>query len=236
MSFVTADRLPGAERREAILVASLHLFAKHGLHGVTTRQIAEAAGVSEALLYRHFASKDELFAELQKQCLEDTMRVADRLAALAPSTSTLVLAVYFMVHHICGRPGIGAERLQSVRRLMLGSLKDDGHFARGFLKQNLVRFLPKLVECLQAAAKAGDLIDKPRRPQLRVYFTHHVAAMLGNMQLPDPPVLDYGVDGEVLLEEAVRFGLRGLGLRPEAIDRHFNPGALALLVQGFSEK
>lgn len=232
---MTAERLPGAERREAILEASLHLFAQHGLHGVTTRQIAEAAGVSEALLYRHFDSKEDLYTELQRFCLAETMRAADKVAALEPSTSTLVLALYFMVSQIT-RCGPGTERTQSIRRLMLGSLKEDGAFARGFLKQNLTRYVPKLVECVHAAAKAGDLVDKARRPQPHIYFCHHVAAMVGFMQLPKPAVIDYGVDEDALLEEAVRFVLRGLGLRQEAVDRHFNPKALSLLVQGFVGK
>jgi len=231
---MTTDRLPSAERRDAIIEASLHLFAQHGLHGVTTRQIAEAAGVSEALLYRHFRSKEELFTELQRSCLSSTRRVADQVAKLEPSTSTLVLAIYFMVASIL-RCGPGTERTQSIRRMMLGSLRDDGAFARGFLRENLTRFMPKLDECVHAAGRAGDLVDRVRKSSARLYFTHHLAAMIGMMQLPKPHVIDYGIDGEALVAEAVQFVLRGIGVKQDAIERHFNPRALSLLVQAFAE-
>jgi AcrR family transcriptional regulator len=47
------------------------VFLRHGLSGARTRTIAEYAGVSEALLYQHFGSKQELFAEAILQPLEE---------------------------------------------------------------------------------------------------------------------------------------------------------------------
>src|SRR5215813_13882337 len=43
-----------------VLEIARHIFRQHG-HTATTRQIAEAAGISEAILYQRFGSKDELF-------------------------------------------------------------------------------------------------------------------------------------------------------------------------------
>lgn len=53
--------MSGDERRDQILQAALELFSKYGFAGTTTKQIARAAGVSEALVFRHFATKDELY-------------------------------------------------------------------------------------------------------------------------------------------------------------------------------
>jgi AcrR family transcriptional regulator len=227
------ERLTASERRGDILTASLSLFARHGLHGVTTRQIAEAAGVSEALLYRHFRSKEELYSELQKSCLSAMTRIAEKLVQLEPSTSTLVLAVHYMIATILRTCELG-ERHADLRRLLLGSLASDGEFARGFFRANLTRYVPKMVECIEAAGRVGDLVGPVSHASLRVYFSHHIAAMIGNTHLPVPGAIDYGVDSEVLLEEAVRYALRGLGVREEAIGRHYNPKALSLLVGGLT--
>jgi AcrR family transcriptional regulator len=54
----------GAERREEILDAAQSLFAQKGVHAVSTRQIAEVAGISQPALYAYFATKDEIAAEL----------------------------------------------------------------------------------------------------------------------------------------------------------------------------
>jgi AcrR family transcriptional regulator len=54
-------RLTAGARRQAILAAAKQVFGSHGYHATTTRDIAAAAGVSEALLYQHFDGKRQLF-------------------------------------------------------------------------------------------------------------------------------------------------------------------------------
>jgi AcrR family transcriptional regulator len=54
-------RLPAAERRSAILEAALRVFSDGSYAGATTAEIAREAGVSEPILYRHFASKRDLY-------------------------------------------------------------------------------------------------------------------------------------------------------------------------------
>lgn len=51
-------------KRPAIVQAATSLFAARGIDGVSMRDIAQAAGVREAAIYRHFASKDELTREI----------------------------------------------------------------------------------------------------------------------------------------------------------------------------
>src|SRR5688572_22602497 len=96
-------RLSGEERRASIIQAVRHLFANKGFNGTTTRELAEAAEVSEALLYRHFPTKEALFSAIQQSYCDDISRDRfERLAALEPSTQTLVLLVHFLVFHILG--------------------------------------------------------------------------------------------------------------------------------------
>jgi len=57
----TAGKLPAVERRRAIVRAALRVFASGSYAGTTTAEIARAAGVSEPILYRHFASKREIW-------------------------------------------------------------------------------------------------------------------------------------------------------------------------------
>lgn len=60
-------RLPAAERRQAIVEAAQRVFAGGSYSGATTAEIAREAGISEPILYRHFASKRELYFA----CLEE---------------------------------------------------------------------------------------------------------------------------------------------------------------------
>ena len=54
-------RLPGAQRRAAILETSADLFGRDGYHQATIAALAAAAGVSAPVLYAHFANKEELY-------------------------------------------------------------------------------------------------------------------------------------------------------------------------------
>ncbi len=66
----SATRLPAAERRREIVEAALRVFSNGSYAGATTAGIAREAGVSEPILYRHFASKRELYFA----CLDEAWR------------------------------------------------------------------------------------------------------------------------------------------------------------------
>jgi AcrR family transcriptional regulator len=72
-----ATALPPDERRSMIVAATLPLLLEHG-DRVTSRQIAEAAGIAEGTIFRVFADKDEIIvavieAALDQQPLEDAL-------------------------------------------------------------------------------------------------------------------------------------------------------------------
>jgi len=68
-------KMSGDERRQQILQVAISLFSQHGFRGTTTRQIAQAAGVSEAIIFRHFSTKDELYgAILSNKACHDEMK------------------------------------------------------------------------------------------------------------------------------------------------------------------
>jgi len=52
------------ERRLQIVKVAMRLFSERGFRGTTTKEIAQAAGVSEAIIFRHFATKDDLYTAI----------------------------------------------------------------------------------------------------------------------------------------------------------------------------
>jgi AcrR family transcriptional regulator len=64
-------RLTADERREAILRAALDVFARRGYHAASIDEIAQAAGISKALIYEHFPSKRDLHASLLEAEVQD---------------------------------------------------------------------------------------------------------------------------------------------------------------------
>jgi AcrR family transcriptional regulator len=53
--------MPAAERRLSLIETAIRVFAEGSYRGTTTAEIARAAGISEPILYRHFASKRDLY-------------------------------------------------------------------------------------------------------------------------------------------------------------------------------
>jgi len=62
-----AKRLSAEERRASIIKVAKRLFAHTGFHGVSIDEIVKEVGVSPAILYRHFESKDELYAAVLQE-------------------------------------------------------------------------------------------------------------------------------------------------------------------------
>src|SRR3990170_7941304 len=62
-------RLTAEKRSAQIVKVAMRLFSQKGFKGTTTREIAKQAGVSEAIIFKHFAKKEELFsAIINGQC------------------------------------------------------------------------------------------------------------------------------------------------------------------------
>lgn len=224
-------KLSADERHAAIIAAVRRVFSEKGFHGTTTRELAKAAGVSEALLFKHFPNKEALYSAMQLSCYQeqDQTRV-ERLRALEPSASTLIVILHFMVSRsvtACGR----ADDEQTIqKRLLVRSLAEDGEFARLYIRRIAKDWMPKLEDCIRVAVAAGEAVEGPVPGRLGAWFAQHLTAMLKFYLLPVEPVVDYGVPREQLVAPAVWFILRGIGLRDEAIKQYYNPQALELLM------
>lgn len=222
----TAKRLRSEERRASIVEAVIPVFAKNGFHGTTTKDLAEAAGVSEALLYRHFPSKESLYEEIQtKSCaLPELDPLFDQFKVIPPSTEKLVFMIHLLMHRIV------IEQDLSLPRLMASSLLEDGQFATLFLENFKAQFLDLFLESLEAAKRSGDVADIPVDDSLRLWLCHHLAASLLFVRLPGKSAIDYGLSREKIVVQTVRFCLRGMGFKDEAVARHYDPETIGEIV------
>jgi AcrR family transcriptional regulator len=109
-------------RQEDIRQAALSCFARLGYDGTRVRHIADEAGLSEAALYRHWKSKEELAAELFADGMRD---YAAQLEAAA------------------NQPGATAERVTRLIERMIGLYREQPHLSV-FLIEQQPRFLAAL--------------------------------------------------------------------------------------------
>ncbi len=82
-----APRMTADDRRRQLLDASIACFAEFGFNGTTTARLAQAARVSEPVLYKHFTSKQELFVSLLEEVGKEVIRTWRQ--AIAPLKSPM---------------------------------------------------------------------------------------------------------------------------------------------------
>ena len=72
-------RLPASDRRRQLVETALDFFSRKGFGGTTTKEIAAAAGVTEAIIFRHFPTKSDLYNAVLDHH-HDSDRVSDCIA------------------------------------------------------------------------------------------------------------------------------------------------------------
>lgn len=136
-------RMSGDERRSQILRVAIELFSQNGFSGTTTKEIARVAGVSEAMVFRHFATKQELYAAIldYKACggevLKPLARIADFIQAKDDYGVFYNLALGAFKHH---------EEDQVFLRLFMYSALEGHELAEMFFD----RFVAKMYDFLSA--------------------------------------------------------------------------------------
>ena len=133
------------ERREEILQAAERVFAARGLHGTPTMEIAKAAGISQAYLFRLFPTKAELFLALVERCNARIQRTfADAAAAARAAGEPVLMAM--------GKAYIG---LLADRTLLLNQLNAHAACDDPAIRDQVRRGFARLVELVERESGAG---------------------------------------------------------------------------------
>ncbi len=214
------------ERRKLILIKVRELFAHKGLHGATTRELAQAAGISEGLLFKIFPNKETLYRAVLALFSDNMSERTKKIMSLKPSTSTLVLIVHLLASEMIS---VRLTERDDFIRLYLRSLAGDGEFARYVLEETDRELIPMLRANIKASIASGDVVDSPVPHHLRAWFTDRLPFIIMTDFVPSAPVLNYGISREKLVKHVVWFLLRGIGMKEESIRHHYNARAVGIV-------
>lgn len=155
-------RRSSAARRADVLVAARRLFAAQGFHATSTRELADAANINDALLYRYFPNKEAILTALVDeaiaafQVLPDTRPTGD-----LPTAELLELAGTVFVHI-----AIGQVDLLTILISEHQALADDHRF---------VEFIH------HAAVNLGQLLERASEPGARASGYLTARAYMGSL-------------------------------------------------------
>ncbi|MCK4646005.1 MAG: TetR/AcrR family transcriptional regulator [Candidatus Aminicenantes bacterium] len=159
------------QRRLQIVNAAVRLFIEKGFHKTTTREIAQAAGISIGLLYEYVASKEDVLylvceaihAEVEHGVTEALKRVKKGRDVLAE-----MLREYFLV----------CDRMSDHILLIYQETRALPQQWRKRVLENEVKITGIFVETLRHLAESGDL---PHKDKQSIELIAHNISVLGHM-------------------------------------------------------
>ena len=127
--------MSGEDRREQLLRSAIDTFARQGFAGTKTRDIAAAAGVSEAILFRHFSTKEELYHAIldMKGSAADAAKLAREMQKFADQKDDRGLFCHF------GNAVLGSFRRDPAFQRLMTYASLEGHLMASLF---LERFSP----------------------------------------------------------------------------------------------
>lgn len=215
---MTRKRIASAHRRALILKAAQTEFAKKGYEGTKTQQIAAAAQVSEALVYRHFPSKLALYRAVLRDLIRAQDANFDLLGLPQANTHSLITTIRdYLRSTIARQTNPAAEGM----RVTFASLAGDGNYARLIYRRAARLMTARMTDALAAARAAGDISGPPMTPANASLFVDHVGAMITASRLrANPSIPHVGGDAQ-LLQDALAFCCRGIGLSDTALAKFY---------------
>jgi AcrR family transcriptional regulator len=153
---VPRTRLSAKERRTAVVETACRVFAKSSYHGSTTAQIARETGVTEPVLYRHFASKRELYLACLAAAWEQLRLLWDK--ALEQEDEPAMWVATLGKTYLQGR---AADRIILIDLWIqaLTEAADDPEIRRG-LREQVQEVHSFIADVIRRAQKAGGIVPE----------------------------------------------------------------------------
>ena len=198
--------MAGDERRLQILRVAVSLFSQRGFGGTTTKEIALTAGVSEAMVFRHFATKQELYSAIldHKACsggpIDPEQMVADALQRKDDHAVFEGLALGALQHH---------EIDPEFQRLLLHSALERHELAQMFFETFVRRVYEFLGGYIRERQRDGAMIKIDPAIVVRAFIGMVMHHSLNN-NLWDPKRLLLNVSNETAARQFTEILLKGI--------------------------
>jgi len=215
----------GEERKLSIISAAASIFSQKGFHGTSVRNIAEAAGVSEALLYKHFASKEEIYLSLGKYIEGQLLSLVKGFRDSEPGGKMMVELVYCLVMMILTDMPGKTEMQRSFERLLAYSLLENIDFAKKVFLNYSYELSPIWDKAVNAAIKNKE-VNNNLKIKNKMWFVHHLAMAINFLSFSGEKLFPFKGTFNELVEEIIKFALVSIGLTDKTIEKYYKPSAL----------
>jgi AcrR family transcriptional regulator len=154
MAVASPVRIPSPDRREQILDVAMELFARLGFRGTTTRRIAEDARVNEAIIFRHFPTKEDLYwAIIDRKCRTAgrTRMVRDHLRGGGTDREVFIRIAEGILN--------SSEQDTNMTRLLLYTALENHELSHRFFKLHVAERYERLADYIRQRISDGTFRD-----------------------------------------------------------------------------
>jgi TetR/AcrR family transcriptional regulator len=141
-------RIPATARKASIIRSAAAIFGEKGFNGTKTREIAARAGVSEALIFKHFPSKEDLYAAILAE-KSPVPGLLDRIKVLAEQRNDK--EVFTMIAETI----VGGAPDQNLMRLILFSALESHELSDMFFQKHIRHFYDVLASYIEQRIEDG---------------------------------------------------------------------------------
>ncbi len=193
-------------REEDILAAALSLFNRDDWQSVTIDQIADKAEIGKGTVYKHFESKDEIYARLVIDFHRGVLSELSKLDMTKPSLQVIgsTMDVFWKAH-------AGAQEYKRVIRYC--RREDFRHVLGPKVSRELeeldAQMMALLVPVIERGIREGDIVKKPVES---VMLSLH-ASLIGVMEMEGLECVETGMTAEDQYKVVREFALRGIARR-----------------------
>lgn len=187
----------------------MDLFANRGFKGATTRAIAQAAGVSEAIIFRHFATKEDLYDAIITTTIEQRQEAWEREAPSIDDTEDIerLLTAF-------ARSSLKRHRAdQTFIRLMLYSALEDHKFRQRFFESHRSPYMRAVKERITRGVESGEFAEiDPHLTVVSFFWSllqYSISRYVASSEMPAEK------DDERFIQNQVRIVVRSLRPEPE---------------------
>ena len=159
----SSSRIPAAARRASIIRAAASIFGEKGFSGTKTREIASRAGVSEALIFKHFPSKEDLYAAILAE-KSPVPGLLERIKALTEQRNDVEVFTVIAETIVGGAPD------QNLMRLILFSALESHELSDMFFQNHIRHFYDVLASYIEQRIQEGAFQPVPPLVAARAFM------------------------------------------------------------------
>ena len=196
-------RMPAADRQRQLLEVALNVFSRRGFKGTTTKEIAAAAGVAEAVIFQHFPSKEALYSAVLELHLEagDEQKWIEKISDCMERNDDEGLFQSFI-----GRILHSYRRDPMIARVILFAALEGHEQGLARMKKQFAPVFERFMEYITRRQREGALIDcNPHAIMIGLGGIAHQYGLITQMfRAPAPDISD-----EEMAQQFTRILLHG---------------------------